>query len=355
MAKQSVTIRAAWIGFSGGVLAAVIAGIVVICRPDNSAVSPQSIGDFKSNAISTKGEHSPVILNLQNIQNVFPTVVFTNQMQNLMVVTNVVYKDIEPDALDEKQLAQIRAFGDRRGVEVTIPSNRVAKIKTPRRAFDLSARLTSAYNAGEMCTAYAIACEGTNLYCNMVCPYEKELIMVEGEFLSIASFSYSVLAEYSMYKKDYTNALQLIRHAQDISNETNAFHIAMQAALFQLNGEDNEMGALLGFVRDSYPEETRYAVLNTVTKMGYLLPYRLKETAKGRYDIQPYNQLSHDFKLSKELEFPLIFQIQAGSVASNPTIMRLVGLNQYEPVDLASHFKSVIEKLEQDAACKRAN
>lgn len=352
MARQSVTIRAAKIGgliaFTGLLLTTVITCIVNYYLSSQATANKQSIGDFKHNTIFTGGKNSPVILTCQNIQNVYPTVIFTNLMQSQSVVTNIVYRESNKSVINAEMITQIQAFEKARGVRVTIPSNRLACITTPPLAFELIARLKAAYYAGDISKACAIAREGTNLYCSMVGPYEKDLIKVEGAFLEIAAQFYCVLSERAMYKKDYPQALLLIQHAQEVTYETNALFIAMHAALFQLNGDDEKMGYLLAHAQNHYAEDIRYEIINTLTRMGYLLPYKARQIKKGKWVIESYLSLAQDFKLSKELDFPLIFQVAAGPTASNPTIMRWVGLNQYEPIDLASHFLRVIEKIKQD-------
>jgi len=342
MAKKSVTIKAAWIGVLGILLATALNGVIQFCNKGNAAADKQIKGDFKNNTLSTTGAHSPIII-YQNIQNVHPSAAFTHQMQPPAVVTNVIVKEIGQSDFSECQLAQIRAIEKSEGVTIPIPTNGATRIKPPQLAHELLSRLTAAYNAGDISNAVAISCEGTNLYSSLMAPYKKDLIMVEGSFFEITSRFYAVLAEFSMYKKDYTNALHLIEQSQRLSRGTNTLSIAIQIALYQLTGDDRKMGAQLAFISDHFSHDVRYEIINSLTGMGYLLPYKLKEIAKGKWELQPNNVLEETFKLSKKLNYAPIVRINAGNQASALTLRRWVGLNRYEPFDLDAHFQNLLK------------
>ena len=167
----------------------------------------------------------------------------------------------------------------------------------------------------------------------------------------IASHAYRVLAEHSMYRKDYTTALHLIEESQRFDHSTNTLSIAIQTALYLLNGDDAQMNALLVYVKEKLPEPTKFEVFNYLTRMGYLLPYRLKRSeSQSGYDIRPYDGLEKTFGLSRQLEFPPIFTVGTLAAQNKPTIMRWVGLNQYEPLDLTSHCASIVERMNDRCA-----
>lgn len=256
-----------------------------------------------------------------------------------------------PTELMQDQLEQIHTMEETTGSHIPIPTNRIPRLKAPQTALALDARLSAAYNAGDITNTVRYAQEGTNIFAGLINLYSNDLILVEDSLFMIASHAYRVLAENSMHRKDYTGALHLIEESQRFDHGTNTLSIAIQAALYLLNGNDAQMSALLVYVKEKLPEPTRFEVLNYLTRMGYLLPYRLKRSeSKEGYEIEPYDRLAATYGLSRQLEYPPIFTVGTPAAQTNPTIMRWVGLNQYEPLDLTSHCASIVERMNNPCA-----
>lgn len=364
---HSTVPRSKWNVIKRDFILPLVVGILLLnidysCFRNNEqwAATKQTIGSFENDTIASEGDNSPVTVNHQIFSfngsvtifqlltpRDFPGAPFTNQVGHIPDDTNFEYREVTPSGLATTQIVEERASERHSGSRTTVPDP-LTTIRPPLRAYDISARLASAYNSGNITGVFAIACEGTNVYERIAGAYDREVIMVGGSFLEIASACYSALAEHAMYSKDYSKALQLIQRAEDISPRTNSLHIAIHAALYQLNREDDRMSALLAYIIDHFDQDLRYEIVNTLTKMGYLLPYKLAQKSERDWEIQEYPLLGKNFGLSKELIFPIVFQAKSGAIATNPTIMRWVGLNQYEPLDLVKHFRLMIEQHAKD-------
>ena len=131
MARKSVTVKAAWITFSAVIIAAIISFIAIIWSSSRKNTDAQSIGDIKNNSITVTGDDSPVTINVQNIQQVAPTVIFTNHIESQIIVTNVVYKEVVRNEISEKALEDIHQFEKTHGLDIKIPTNHIGSIKTP--------------------------------------------------------------------------------------------------------------------------------------------------------------------------------------------------------------------------------
>jgi len=301
--KLSAAERAAHIsgryGLLGNVLTGGFAVLVVmlggIDRTTTTQPASNSVGSV------TTGNNSPVVININTTT--------INQQTNAATFTNVVTLGKTVQGCEAKILGK-RAFEAAQDISESIPTNGLASISTPRNVYHFNDQLTEAYISGNIPTTVDLASKITNVYVQVMSAYHKEWIAVEQPLLEITSDAYFVLAEYSMLKKDFSKARELINTATMVFDKKVMIRPAMYVAALLSEDKDDEASMLIARVINTYSEQERYEFINTLTRMGYLLPYKLSRNSCNEWKVQEIADYEKNFNLTKKLQFPPMTRIK---------------------------------------------
>jgi hypothetical protein len=338
LAKLSAAERAAHINGRYGLLDKLLTGCFALLVVMLGGIDRTTTTQPASNSVGsvTTGNNSPVVINVNTTT--------INQQTNTATFTNVITLGKTVQGCEAKILGK-RVFEATQDISESIPTNGLASISTPRNVYQLNDQLTEAYKTGEIATAVDVASKITNAYVQVTSAYHKEWIAVEQPLLEITSDAYFVLAEYSMFKKDFSKARELMDTATVVFDKKVMFRTAMYVAALLSEDKDDEASMLIARVINKYSEQERYEFINTLTKMGYLLPYKLSLNSRREWQIQEIADFEKNFRLTKKLEFPPMTQMRSEQGQSSWTFPRWVGLNKYEVVKLSDLFESARKKI----------